>query len=52
MIGKLEKIPLAYWWRVGQHEEFGPVTSKQQVSYFTSHELTHLPQLERLRAPR
>jgi hypothetical protein len=52
MIGKLEKIPLAYWWRVGQHEEFGPVTLKQQVSYFASHELTHLPQLERLRAPR
>lgn len=50
MVTKLEKIPLAYWWRVGQHEEFGPVTLKQQVSYFAAHELTHLPQIEKLRA--
>ncbi|MBI5032056.1 MAG: DinB family protein [Chloroflexi bacterium] len=48
MISQLEKTPLGYWWRVGQHEEFGPVTLKQQVSYFASHELTHLPQIERL----
>jgi hypothetical protein len=49
MVTKLEKIPLAHWWRIGQHEEFGPVTLKQQVSYFASHELTHLPQLDKLR---
>ena len=34
--------------RVGRHEEFGVVSIKQQVSYFASHELTHLPQIERL----
>lgn len=48
MIAKLELIPLAKWWRTGLHEEFGVVSIKQQVSYFASHELTHLPQLERL----
>ena len=48
VIAKLESIPLADWWRTGQHEEFGIVSIKQQVSYFASHELTHLPQIERL----
>lgn len=51
MIAKLETIPLADWWRTGQHEEFGIVSIKQQVSYFASHELTHLPQIERLARP-
>ena len=48
-IAKLEEIPLRDWWRTGQHEEFGSVAMKQQVSYFASHEMTHFPQLERLR---
>lgn len=48
MIAKLEAIPLADWWRTGRHEEFGVVSIKQQVSYFASHELTHLPQIEQL----
>jgi hypothetical protein len=48
VIAKLESIPLADWWRTGRHEEFGIVSIKQQVSYFASHELTHLPQIERL----
>jgi len=48
-IQKLESVPLADWWKTGQHEEFGPVTLRQQVSYFTSHELTHLPQIANLR---
>jgi hypothetical protein len=48
VIAKLESIPLADWWRAGRHEEFGIVSIKQQVSYFASHELTHLPQIERL----
>lgn len=48
VIAKLETIPLADWWRTGRHEEFGVVSIKQQVSYFASHELTHLPQIERL----
>ena len=48
VIAKLESIPLADWWRTGRHEEFGVVSIKQQASYFASHELTHLPQIERL----
>jgi uncharacterized damage-inducible protein DinB/DNA-directed RNA polymerase subunit RPC12/RpoP len=48
-IAKLEGIPLSDWWRTGQHEEFGTVTLKQQVSYFASHEVTHFPQFETLR---
>ncbi|MFZ5821515.1 MAG: DinB family protein [Chloroflexota bacterium] len=51
VIAKLETIPLADWWRTGRHEEFGVVSIKQQVSYFASHELTHLPQIERLARP-
>ncbi|MCK6623765.1 MAG: hypothetical protein DPW09_36045 [Anaerolineae bacterium] len=37
------------WRRTGQHEEFGPVPLRQQVSYFASHEITHLPQMGVLR---
>jgi len=48
-IRKLEHLPFADWWRSGQHEEFGVVTLRQQVSYFASHEITHLPQIESLR---
>ena len=48
-IAKLESIPLRDWWRTGEHEEFGTVTLRQQVSYFGSHEITHLPQIESLR---
>ncbi len=50
IIAQLENIPLAAWWRKGQHLEFGEVTLRNQVSYFASHELTHLPQIEQLRA--
>ena len=49
IIARLESLPLAGWWRTGQHQEFGVVSLKQQVSYFAAHERTHLPQLERLR---
>ncbi|HNS01248.1 MAG TPA: DinB family protein [Anaerolineae bacterium] len=48
MIAKLEAIPCTDWRRTGRHEEFGVVSIKQQVSYFTAHELTHLPQIARL----
>jgi len=51
-IARLESIPLADWWRTGQHQEFGTVTVRQQVSYFASHEITHLPQIEALRVQR
>jgi hypothetical protein len=47
----LEDIPLEDWWRRGWHEEFGELRLFQQVSYFACHELTHLPQLERLVHP-
>jgi hypothetical protein len=49
-LSKLESIPLAHWWRTGHHQEFGDITLRQQASYFASHEITHLPQLESLRA--
>lgn len=45
----LEQLPLAHWWRTGQHQEFGPVSLRQQVSYFASHEITHFAQIEALR---
>ncbi len=49
ILAKLEALPLVEWWRTGFHAEFGHVSIKQQVSYFASHELTHLPQIEKLR---
>jgi hypothetical protein len=49
ILARLESLPLADWWRTGRHEEFGVVSIKQQVSYFASHEITHLPQIETLR---
>jgi len=48
-IRKLELLPLVEWWKTGRHEEFGEVTLRQQVSYFTAHELTHLPQIDKIR---
>lgn len=48
-IRKLENLPLADWWRTGQHQEFGTITLRQHVSYFAAHEVTHLPQIESLR---
>lgn len=49
IIARLEALPLADWWRTGSHEEFKEVSIKQQASYFAAHELTHLPQIARLR---
>lgn len=49
-IARLESIPLMDWQRRGQHEEFGELRLSEQVSYFTCHELIHLPQLESLAA--
>lgn len=45
LLARLAEIPLAAWWRTGQHEEFGVVTIRQQVSYFAAHESTHLAQM-------
>jgi hypothetical protein len=44
---RLESIPLADWWLTGLHQEFGSVTIRQQVSYFTLHEISHLPSIVR-----
>jgi hypothetical protein len=44
----LEGIPLVDWWRKGRHQEFGEVSVWQQTSYFATHELTHLPQIQSL----
>lgn len=49
ILAMLEALPIAEWWRTGFHEEFGEVSIRQQVSYFASHERTHLPQMESLR---
>ncbi len=48
MLRKLESLPLSDWWRTGEHEEFGTVTLRQQVSYFAAHESTHLSQINEL----
>lgn len=47
-LNALQDISLSDWWREGRHEEFGKVSIKQQASYFATHELTHLPQIESL----
>jgi hypothetical protein len=49
VVDRLTTIPLRDWWRTGVHQEFGVVTLRQQVSYFTAHELTHLAQIADLR---
>ncbi|MDF1499969.1 MAG: DinB family protein [Anaerolineales bacterium] len=48
-LAKLEVMPCDMWWRTGRHEEFGRISLRQQVSYFAAHELTHFPQIEKLR---
>ncbi|MEB2333235.1 MAG: DinB family protein [Anaerolineaceae bacterium] len=45
---KLESLAPSDWDRVGEHEEFGAITLRQQVSYFAAHEATHLSQIEAL----
>lgn len=45
---KLESLPFPDWWRIGEHEEFGTVNLRQQVSYFAAHESTHLSQIKAL----
>lgn len=44
----LEALPAWDWWRTGQHLEFGEVTIRQQASYFSAHEQTHLAALQTL----
>jgi hypothetical protein len=45
----LQGLPPDGWQRLGQHKEFGQVTIRQQASYFSAHEQTHLAALSALR---
>lgn len=47
-VRKLESFAPPDWERVGEHEEFGTLTLRQQVSYFAAHESTHLGQIRAL----
>jgi uncharacterized damage-inducible protein DinB/predicted Zn-ribbon and HTH transcriptional regulator len=49
MIDRLKAAPKDYWYRVGQHSEFGPVTLQQQATYFAKHEHWHMAQMTRIR---
>ena len=44
-VSLLEETALKNWWRTAVHEEFGPVTLVEQVSYFAAHEISHLRQI-------
>ena len=48
-VAALEDMPVGYWQRTGEHEEFGAISLRQHVSYFAAHEVTHLPQIAALR---
>lgn len=48
MLAELKAAPAAYWERIGQHAEFGPVTLQQQVTYFAKHEHWHMAQMTRI----
>lgn len=50
LLERMQSLPLASWWRIGMHDEFGQLTILQQASYFAKHERAHLPQVERIRA--
>ena len=49
MLARLRSADPAYWARVGQHAEFGPVTLQQQAGYFVKHEQWHMAQITRIR---
>lgn len=49
LLKKLEVLSFEDWQRSCFHEEFGTVTLQQQASYFATHEITHLPQIQQLR---
>jgi uncharacterized damage-inducible protein DinB len=44
VLAKLKALPAADWWRGGWHNEFGAQTVLSQATYFTRHEMSHLPQ--------
>jgi uncharacterized damage-inducible protein DinB len=49
MLTRLRSASPDVWLRVGQHNEFGPVTLQQQCTYFAKHEQWHMAQMTRLR---
>ena len=49
MLIQLRSAPAECWSRIGQHDEFGPVTLQQQCSYFARHEHWHMAQMTRIR---
>ncbi len=49
MLADLRQVPPAHWERVGRHTEFGPVTLRQQATYFAKHEQWHMAQMTRIR---
>ena len=42
-VARLERMPLADWWRIRWHEEFGEVSIQHQVRSITSHKFIRLP---------
>lgn len=49
LVELLRTIAQEDWFRTGEHQEFGPVTIVQQVSYFARHDHAHLTQIEHIR---
>jgi hypothetical protein len=48
-VSRLRGVGADQWLRIGEHEEFGPVTLLQQASYFARHDHSHLGQVEAIR---
>ncbi|HET7010962.1 MAG TPA: DinB family protein [Anaerolineales bacterium] len=48
-VDRLAELNAEQWMRVGDHDEFGPVTLLQQASYFARHDHSHLAQVEAIR---
>ena len=48
-VARLRTLKPDQWLRIGEHEEFGPVTLLQQASYFARHDHSHLGQVEAIR---
>lgn len=49
-VDKLRAVPLEDLWRPGRHPEFGRLTILRQAAYLAYHEVSHLSEIEALRA--
>ncbi|MCA0455341.1 MAG: DinB family protein [Chloroflexi bacterium] len=49
LVERLKALPAADWWRKGWHDEFGAQTVLSQATYFTRHEMSHMPQFGQIR---